>query len=371
VLFARNHFGGDGILEGFFGANVQASQSEDDAQQPEGVRAGAKQQGGDDGKSIARGENGAAMRNVIAEPAAEIGGCGVAGVVNGVEDDGETGGAGHAVFGSEHSGGVENQQSVGEIAGTEDAYREKKFAERGGQGLQAVEKRLFFFAGDGTLANQQPEAGDGEQSGNERVEKNFAVGVVGGLEKPQRGERAQNRAERVHETFETEGAAVGTRRNIGGEKSFFGGRADAAAEPGGGAGCEDLQCVCGEAERRGGDGGESIAENCERLPVLEAVGVMTGGEFGEAGKAVSGAFDDAEPGRAGSDDGEESRQDGSSGFVAPIGKQRGKADAQNGAVEPAICGFRLGHERKSTGDGAEVESKCEDGACPASGLVLG
>ena len=65
MLFAGNDFSGDGIFEGFFGADVETCQGEDDAEQPERMRAGAKQQSRDDGDSIACDENGPAMRNML------------------------------------------------------------------------------------------------------------------------------------------------------------------------------------------------------------------------------------------------------------------------------------------------------------------
>jgi hypothetical protein len=261
----------------------------------------------------------------------------------------------------EHFGCVKNQESVGEIACAENANAKKEFAERCGESLQAVQKSFLFFNGDGAFANEEPEAGYGDQAGNERVEKNLAVAVIGDFEKPERGERTEDGAERVHETLEAEGAAVSAGRDVRGEESFFGGRADAATEPGGGAGGQDLQRMGGEAERRGGDGGEGVTENCERLAVLESVGVMARGELGKAGEAVGEAFDDAEPGGAGSNNGEESRQDGGGGFVAPVGEERCEADAEDGAVKPVICGLgigsdRVGHERESTGDSAKLKS---------------
>src|ERR1700751_2837722 len=127
------------------------------------------------------------MRNVIAEPAAEVGGGGVENVVNGVEDDGEAGSASHAVLLGEHLGCVKNQQSVGEIACAENANAKKEFAEGCGKSLQAVQKSFPFLNGDGAFANEEPEAGNGDQAGNERVEKDLAVGLIGGFEKPERG----------------------------------------------------------------------------------------------------------------------------------------------------------------------------------------
>ena len=72
--------------------------------------------------------------------------------------------------------------------------------------------------------------------------------MFGGVEKPQRGEGAEDGAESVHETLEAEGAAVRARRDVRSEQRFFRGRANAAAKPGGGAGGQDLQCVRGETK---------------------------------------------------------------------------------------------------------------------------
>src|SRR5580765_1941022 len=102
------------------------------------------------------------MRNVIAEPATQIGrGC-VERVVNVVEDDGEAGGAGHAVLVGEPFGCVKNQASVGAIGGAENADAEEKFAEGRGKSLQAGEKRLIFFGGDGAFADEEPETAYGD-----------------------------------------------------------------------------------------------------------------------------------------------------------------------------------------------------------------
>jgi len=159
---------------------------------------------------------------VVTEPTTEVGGSGVKSIVDGVENYGEAGGTGHAMFVGEHASGVEDQESVGEVAGTENTYREKKLAKGSGESGEAGEEGFFFFGGDGAFADKKPEAGDGEETGDERIEKNFAIGVAGQLEKPEGGERAEDGSERVHEALEAEGAAIGAGGNVGSEKSFFG-----------------------------------------------------------------------------------------------------------------------------------------------------
>jgi hypothetical protein len=43
--------------------------------------------------------------------------------------------------------------------------------------------------GDGAFADEEPEDGDGGEA-EEASRENFAVGMVGGFEEPERGERA-------------------------------------------------------------------------------------------------------------------------------------------------------------------------------------
>src|SRR5579862_524220 len=231
VLFAGDDFGGYGIFESLFGADVEAGEGGDEAQQPKRVGAGAEQERGDDSEGITGGEDGAAMRDVVADPTAGIGGGGVEDVVDGVKDDGEAGGAGHAVRGRQHAGGVEDEQGVGEIAGAEDAYRDEEAAEGGGEGLQSGEEGLFLRSDEGAFADQEPETSDGGHAGHKRVEENLAVVVIRDLQEPQSGERPENGAEGVHETLEAEGAAVSSGGNVGGEQGLFRWRADPAAEP--------------------------------------------------------------------------------------------------------------------------------------------
>src|SRR5260370_1085335 len=107
--------------------------------------------------------------------------------------------------------------------------------ERRRQCFEAEQKRPLGLRRGRTLANEKPEGRNRDETWQERPKKNFAVRMAGGFEKPERGERAGDGAYRVHQAFETEGAAVGVGRNVGGEECFFGRRANAAAEPRGSA----------------------------------------------------------------------------------------------------------------------------------------
>lgn len=94
VLFLGDQFGGKGVFEGFFGADIQTGQDEDHGEQPQGTRSGAKKECGDSSEGVASGEDGFAAGDVITEPAAQVGRAGVEDVVERVEADGEACGAG-------------------------------------------------------------------------------------------------------------------------------------------------------------------------------------------------------------------------------------------------------------------------------------
>src|SRR5690242_6148808 len=347
VLFARDKFGGEGIFKGFFGADVETREDENQREQPERMRGCAEENRGDSGESITGGENGFAVRDMIAEPAAGVGGTGVENIVQRVENDGETRGGRHAASGGKHLGGVENQERVGEIAGAENADSHKEAVEGPRQGAEAVQKGFFLARFDGPFANEQPETGDGDESRKQSPEKHFAIGMRRELQQPEGRERADDGAEGVHEAFEAEGATVSFGRRIGGEKSFASGRAHASSEPGSGAAEEHVIGMRGESERGGGQSGERVTENGERLAALQAVGVMAGGKFCEAGEAVGDSFDGAEPDGTGADDGEKGGKDGGGGFVGPIGEKGSEADAEDGAVEPGRFGRGRRHRVSS------------------------
>src|ERR1700674_801677 len=158
---------------------------------------------------------------MVAEPTAEIRRAGVEDVMQSVQADGKACGAGHSMAGSQHSRRVENQQSVRKIARAEDAHPYEQSAEGKRQRLQTEDKGSLWAGGDGPLADEQPESRDGDEAGQKRPEKNFAVRMAGGFEQPERSEGAGNSAYRVHQAFETEGAAVGVRRHVGGEQGFL------------------------------------------------------------------------------------------------------------------------------------------------------
>src|SRR5260370_8032896 len=101
-----------------------------------------------------------------------------------VEADREAGGAGHAVSRREHSCGVENQQGVREIARTENADGHQQAAKRWRQSFEAEKERARRLWPGGAFADEQPEARDGDEARQKRPEKNFAIRMAPGFEKP-------------------------------------------------------------------------------------------------------------------------------------------------------------------------------------------
>src|SRR5260370_3487015 len=120
---------------------------------------------------------------------------------------------------------------MGKIAGAKNADTHEQAAERRRQRFEPEQERALGPRRGRTLANEKPEGRNRDETWQERPKKNFVVRMPGGFEKPERGERAGDGAYRVHEAFETEGAAVGVGRNVGGEECFFGRRANPVAEP--------------------------------------------------------------------------------------------------------------------------------------------
>src|SRR5438034_3251456 len=119
-----------------------------------------------------------------------------------------------------------------EIAGSENPHADKQAAEVNRERLQSEQEGTLRGGGQGPFAHQQPEACHGDEARKERPEKNLAIGMIGHTEKPERGERADDGAERVHQALETEGAAVGVGWNVRGQKRFPRRGAHAAAKPG-------------------------------------------------------------------------------------------------------------------------------------------
>jgi len=204
------------------------------------VSTGAKKDRCESCEGVARGEDGFAAGNVVTEPAADVGGARIKNIVKSVKANSDAGGAGESVRGGERARSVKNEQGMREIACAEDADSHKEATEGNGECAKAVEERGSWFRFEGAFANQKPERGDGDKTREKSPKKNIAIGMMSGFKKPESGERAGDGADGVHEALEAEGAAVGAGRNIGGEKSFFCGRAKAASEPGGDAGEKDV-----------------------------------------------------------------------------------------------------------------------------------
>src|SRR5437667_1460813 len=89
-----------------------------------------------------------------------------------------------------------------EIAGSENPHADKQAAEVNRERLQSEQEGTLRGGGQGPFAHQQPEACHGDEARKERPEKNLAIGMIGHTEKPERGERADDGAERVHQALE-------------------------------------------------------------------------------------------------------------------------------------------------------------------------
>jgi len=101
--------------------------------------------------------------------------------------------------------------------------------------------------------------------------------------------------------------------------------------------------VSSKRERRRRKSGESVAKDGEWLTAFQAIGVMTRGEFREAGEAVSNTFNRAKPRRACANGREKRGQDRSGRFVAPVAEEAGEANAKDRAVEPGLFGLGILH----------------------------
>src|SRR5260370_3472919 len=103
MLLLGDNLSGERIFEWFFGADVEARENEYHCEQPQRVRAGAKENRGDYGEQIARGEHRFAAGHMVAQPATEVSRAYVEDVVQSGQADVKAGGAGHAVSRREHS----------------------------------------------------------------------------------------------------------------------------------------------------------------------------------------------------------------------------------------------------------------------------
>src|SRR5271170_4070843 len=79
--------------------------------------------------------------------------------------------------------------------------------------------------------------------------------------------------------------------------------------------------------------------------MLQAIGVMTSSELREAGEPIGDSLDQSEPRRARTNCGKKCRQDRRSGFVTPVTKEAGKADAEDCAVQPGLFFWAVSHAR--------------------------
>src|SRR5205085_1190616 len=190
-----------------------------------------------------------------------------------------------------------------------------------------------------------PKGGNGHKAGKERPEKHFAERMIGHIEKPERGERADDGAKCVHQALKAKCATVGVWRHVSREQGFPCGGTHAASEPGSGASHQHVVGLRGKSERRGRNRGECVTKHCKRFAMFQSVRVMPGDEFRETRQPVGDAFDRSEPCRARANRREKRGQDRGRGLMAPVAEQTGEPDTEHGAIEPGlfVCGF--GHKQ--------------------------
>src|SRR5215469_1721523 len=232
-----------------------------------------------------------------------------------------------------------------EIASAENPHADKQAAERNRERPQSDQEGTFRGAREGAFAHQRPEACDGHETRKERPEKILAIGMIGYIEKPERGERAEDGAECVHQALETECAAVGVGWSVSGQKRLARRGAHAATKPGSGAADKHLVGVRSQTERCRAQRRKRVAKYGEGLAALHPVGVVAGDELCDTRQTVGHALDDPEPRRPCANRCKKSRQHRRGCFVAPVAKQAGEANAKNGAAEPGLFFCGLWHRR--------------------------
>ena len=155
----------------------------------------------------------------------------------------------------------------------------------------------------------------------------------------EREERPHDRAGAVHRPLEPEGAAVGLLGRRLGEEDVAHRRPRSTPHPPERAAQQDVPGLRREGEARHARGGHEVADDGERLPASQAIGVVAGRQLREAGEAIGDAFDEAEHRRARADRGEERRHRAGGHLVANVREQARQADSEHRSVEPS----RLAH----------------------------
>src|SRR5260370_41320319 len=120
------------------------------------MSASERKDGGEAGEAVGGSEQALGMWQVVAEPAARVGGSGVEDVVECIEADGDAGGAGEAGCRRKHSRGVENRRGMGRIASAESGDAHQQAAERRRQGFEPKQKRARRLRRSETRANEKP-----------------------------------------------------------------------------------------------------------------------------------------------------------------------------------------------------------------------
>jgi hypothetical protein len=229
------------------------------------------------------------------------------------------------------------------ITDAENAYTKKQSAERRRQRFQSQKKRAFGVRGNGPLLHKQPERADGYKAGNQRPKKDFAVRMASCFEQPKRRKRANDGAKRVHQSLEAKRPAVCLGSNIRSKQRLSRRRPHAAAEPRSGSANQEMIGMRCESKRRRAKRRDQVSENCERLAAFQPVRIIACSKLRKARKAVSHSFDGPKPRGPRANHREKRGQDRCCRFVAPIAKETGEADAENGAVEPGLFFCRFGH----------------------------
>ena len=173
-----------------------------------------------------------------------------------------------------------------------------------------------------------------EQSGHERPGKEHAVVVLRRFENEERGQRPDDRADRIHRALQSESAAVSGTRHRRGEQRLPHRRAHPASQPRARACEEHMPRVCRQTERRRAERSRKITGNRNRLATPQTVGVIARRHLRETGEAIGNALDNPEPRRRHPERGEKRGHRRGRDLVRPIAEERRQSDTENGAVEP-------------------------------------
>ena len=281
VVFLADEFGAEGVFQSFRDGHEDAGEGENAAKGPDIERCKHDEQGHGGGQRVAAGED-EVFGEMIGQPAGDRGERGIESVAKQVKAHGETGGWGGTECRGEFLRGQQDEQGGGKIAGTEQADGGEESAVWCGQGAQLILKGNVRYALAFLFLHQESDYAGGEQAGNEGGQKDTTIIVREQGEQEQGGGGTGDGADGVHHALKPEGAAVGFLGDGGGEEGFADGGADAASQPGEGAGEQNLPGGGGEGEGGGAEGGHEVTGHGDGFAIFEFVRVIPGAEFGEA-----------------------------------------------------------------------------------------